>query len=233
MDALANYGSDDSNSSADDTSKVISGLLGHYSDSDNDEASSSNIEKANDNIEVEVNEEGDDDNTTNSVDDGQPNKKKRRRWDNPRDSDETTNTVVDINSVLPTPKLSSTDTFQSLTTFNKDYTTNLRQKLAQQLHTQTRQRGGTDISAKKQQLNNKLEQLYGKFQSESSSSTSSFASHIKSQGDFGNPHLLKSVIDHYELKGLGSNIGNSFKLFEQIDRLVVAEDKARVAQANN
>ena len=48
-----------------------------------------------------------------------------------------------------------------------------------------------------------------------------------------NPHLLKSVIDHYELKGLGSNIRNSFKSFEQIDRLVVAEEKARIAQANN
>jgi len=231
MDALANYGSDDSNSSADDTGKGISGLLGHYSDSDNDEAAttSSNIEKAND--IVEVNKEGNDNNTTNSMDDGQPNKKKRRRWDNPKDDDET----ADINSVLPTPKLSSTDTYQSLTTFNKDYTTNLRRKLAQQLQTQIRERRDTAVSAEKQQLNNKLEQLYEKFQqSESSSSTSSFfAKHIISNNDFGNPHLLKSVIDHYELKGLGSNIGNSFKPFEQIDRLVVAEEKARIAQANN
>ena len=226
MDALANYGSDDSNSSTDDTGK---GLLGHYSDSDSDEAatSSSNIEKANDNIKVEVNKEGDDDNTTNSVDEGQPNKNKRRRWDNPRDSDATN--PIDINSVLPTPKLSSTDTFQSLTTFNKDYTTNLRRKLSQQLQTQTRQRGDTAVSAEKQQLNTNLEQLYEKFQSESLST----GCNIKSNNDFGNPHLLKSVIDHYELKGLGSNIGNSFKSFEQIDRLVIAEEKARIAQANN
>ena len=230
MDALANYGSDtDSNSSADDTGKGISGLLGNYSDSDNDEAPASND---NDNIKVEVNEEGNDVNTTNSVDGGQPNKKKRRRWDNPKDDDET-NTDVDINSVLPAPKLSSTDTYQSLTIFNKDYTTNLRQKLAQQLQTQTRQRRDTVIPAEKQQLNNKLEQLYEKFQQSESSSTSSFASHIKSNNDFGNPHLLKSVIDHYELKGLGSNIGNRYKSFEQIDRLVVAEEKARIAQANN
>ena len=135
--------------------------------------------------------------------------------------------------MLPTPKLSSTGTFQSLTTFNKDYTTNLRRKLAQQLQTQTRQRGDTVIPLEKQQLNDKLEQLYEKFQQNESSSTSSFAKHIKNQEDFGNPHLLKSVIDHYELKGLGSNIGNSFKSFEQIDRLVVAEEKARIAQANN
>ena len=230
MDALANYGSDDSNSSTDEngSSKGISGLLGHYSDSDNDEAPASN-----DNIKVKVNEEGNDNNTTNSMDDGQqPNKKKRRRWDNPKDDDETN--PIDINSVLPTPNLSSTDTYQSLTTFNKDYTTDLRQKLSQQLQTQTRERGDTAVSTEKQQLNNKLEQLYKKFQSESSSSTtSSFAKHIKSNKDFGNPHLLKSVIDHYELKGLGSNIGNSFKSFEQIDRLVVAEEKARIAQANN
>jgi len=227
MDALANYGSDDSNSSVDENSsgKGISGLLGHYSDSDDAATTSSNIEKAND--IVEVNKEGDD-KTTNSEDDGQPNKKKRRRWDNPKDDDET----VDINSVLPTPKLSSTGTFQSLTTFNKDYTTNLRRKLAQQLQTQTRERGDTVIPAEKQQLNNKLEQLYEKFQ-QNESTTSSFAKHIKSNNKFGNPHLLKSVIDHYELKGLGSNIGNSFKSFEQIDRLVVAEEKARIAQANN
>jgi hypothetical protein len=226
MDALANYGSDDSNSSADENSsgKGISGLLGHYSDSDNDEAPASND---NDNKKVKVNKEGDDNNNTNSVDGGQPNKKKRRRWDNPRDSDATN--PIDINSVLPTPKLSSTDTFQSLTTFNNDYTTNLRRKLSQQLQTQTRQRGDTAVSAEKQQLNTKLEQLYKKFQSESSSTGSS----IKSNNDFGNPHLLKSVIDHYELKGLGSNIGNSFKSFEQIDRLVIAEEKARIAQANN
>jgi len=230
MDALANYGSDDSNSSADDTGKGISGLLGHYSDSDNDDAAttSSNIEKAND--IVEVNKEGDD-KTTNSEDEGQPNKKKRRRWDNPKDDSEA-NADIDINSVLPAPKLSSTDTYQSLTAFNKDYTTNLRRKLAQQLQTQTRERGDTVIPAEKQQLNNKLEQLYEKFQ-QNESTTSSFAKHIKNQEDFGNPHLLKSVIDHYELKGLGSNIGNSFKSFEQIDRLVVAEEKARIAQANN
>ena len=234
MDALANYGSDDSNSSTDEngSGKGISGLLGNYSDSDNDEAPASND---NDNIKVKVNsnEEGNDNNTTNSVDDGQqPNKKKRRRWDNPKDDDET-NTDIDISSVLPAPTLSSTDTYQSLTTFNKDYTTNLRQKLAQQLQTQTRERRDTVIPAEKRQLNNKLEQLYEKFQ-QNESTTSSFASHIKSnKEDFGNPHLLKSVIDHYELKGLGSNIGNSFKSFEQIDRLVVAEEKARIAQANN
>ena len=200
MDALANYGSDDSNSSADDTDsdKGISGLLGNYSDSDNDEAAASND---NDDIKVKVNEEGNDNNTTNSMDGGQqPNKKKRRRWDNPKDDDET-NTDVDINSVLPTPKLSSTDTYQTLTTFNKDYTTNLRQKLAEQLQTQTRERRDTVIPAEKQQLNNKLEQLYKKFQSESSSTTSSFASHIKNQEDFGNPHLqgVPSVLEYARL----------------------------------
>lgn len=229
MDALANYGSDDSDSSADNNGygKGISGLLGHYSDSDNDEAAGSNYD--NDNKKVEV-KKGDDNNT--KVDEGQPNKKKRRRWDNPK-IDDATNIDVDINSVLPTPKLSSADKYQSLTIFNKDYTTNLRQKLAQQLQSQTRE-WGTVVSAEKQQLNNKLEQLYEKFQqNESSSTTSSFATHIKNQQDFGNPHLLKSVIDHYELKGLGSNVGNSFKSFEQIDRLQVAEEKSRIAQANN
>ena len=98
--------------------------------------------------------------------------------------------------------------------------------MSQQLQTQTRERRDTVIPAEKQQLNNKLEQL--KFQQ-----NESIAKHVKNQEDFGNPHLLKSVIDHYELKGLGSNIGNSFKSFEQIDRLVVAEEKARIAQANS
>ena len=61
---------------------------------------------------------------------------------------------------------------------------------------------------------------------------SSFAAHLKSQHEFGNPHLLKTIIDHFQISPLESHVGNSFGGFEYVERMVVAEERARVAAAN-
>ena len=61
---------------------------------------------------------------------------------------------------------------------------------------------------------------------------SSFATHLKAQHEFGNPHLLKGLTDHFQIQPLDSNISNSFKGFEYVDRLYAAEERSRIAAAN-
>lgn len=207
MDALAGYGSSDSSDSSNQevgnsgTKTGISGLIGHYSDdSDDDEQNkvtahtvhhapqpgvsggpiSEVVKKGVQNGDAqEVNDGGEEKQQV----DGQP-KKRQRRWD----VDMTTNNTINIDSLLPAPTLlsSSTDPFQSMTLFDKDHTTELRQKLAEQLQTQTQaQEGKLASTEKQQQLTKKLEQLYGKFQQNHQPDGSSFAAHLKSSHEFG------------------------------------------------
>ncbi|KAL7461243.1 hypothetical protein ACHAXS_001664, partial [Conticribra weissflogii] len=112
------------------------------------------------------------------------------------------------------------DPFQSLQLFPEDYTLKLREKLTRQFLSQT-----DNPSKKHKELNEKLNKI-------SSTLSSSFASHLKSQHEFGNPHLLKNVIDHFQINPLESHVGNKFGKFEFVERLVVAEEKSRVAAAN-
>ena len=116
-----------------------------------------------------------------------------------------------------------TDPFQSLIVSTKDYTSELRQSLAQQLQAQT-----CNMSEKQKRLADKLKLLK---EQTSSSSSSSFASHLKSKQEFGNPHLLKDVIDHFQIIPLDSS-KQQFKPFEFLDRLQLSEEKARIAAAN-
>jgi len=254
MDALAGYGSSDSSGSSNQevgnsgTKTGISGLIGHYSDdSDVDEQNkvtthtvhhapqpgvsggpiSEVVKKGVQNEDAqEVNDGGEEKQQV----DGQP-KKRQRRWD----VDMTANNTINIDSLLPAPTLlsSSTDPFQSMTLFDKDHTTELRKKLAEQLQTQTQaQEGKLGSTEKQQQLTKKLEQLYDKFQQNHQPDGSSFAAHLKSSHEFGNPNLIKTVIDHFEIKPLESHVGNSFKGFETVDRLMAAEERARIVAAN-
>jgi hypothetical protein len=64
------------------------------------------------------------------------------------------------------------------------------------------------------------------------SSSSSSSSHLKSQCEFGNPHLLRTIIDHYRIRPLESHTCNFFEGFEYIDRLLVAEERARIARGD-
>ena len=239
MDALAGYGSSDSSGSSNQgevgsnsgTKTGIHGLIGHYSDDSNDdELNKTHTSGGPDSEVVEKGEESGE--TQQEINDGQVDgqpKKRRRRWD----ADMTTNNTINIESLLPAPTLSlsssSTDPFQSMTLFDKDHTTGLRQKLAEQLQTQTQaQEGKLALTEKQQQLNKKLDQLYDKFQQ----NKSSFAAHLKSSHEFGNPNLIKTVIDHFEINPLSSHVGNSFKGFETVDRLMAAEERARIVAAN-
>ena len=237
MDALAGYGSSDDSSKASSSGAGIKGLLGHLSDDESHDDEGAASTKQNSDEAGPMKEKGDDEGVANGdgVNVGKPEKKRRRRrWDNPNEVGS-----AKIGDVLPPPTLlkgtpnEEKDSFQSIALSKKDYTAELRQKLSRQLQTQQSQ--GEEIPAGKQQLNSKLQQLYDKFHAEGndSSSVTSFAAHIKSQHEFGNPHLLKNIIDHFEIKPLDSHVGNSFKGFEYVDKLVAAEERARINQSAN
>jgi hypothetical protein len=134
----------------------------------------------------------------------------------------------------------TSDPFQSLILSTKDYTTQLRQTLSQQIQSQT-----NEITDKQKRLADKLKLLQNTFQNKPSqlndtqkpnsldsnaSSSTSFASHLKSKHEFGNPHLLKDIIDHFQITSYDSK--QQFKPFEFYDRLQISEEKARIAAAN-
>ena len=177
-------------------------------------------------------------------------RKRRRRWDDPGEkrNDEDKSALV---SFLPPPELSDgiekdTDPFRLLGLFPRDYTTRLREDLSRQMRIQlersTTSEGKDD---RLERLNEKLERLYDRFQGgttadaaltnahDATASPSSFSAHLKSQREFGNPALIHSIIDHFQINPLGSHGGNTFKRFEYADRLMAAEERARVAQASN
>ncbi|KAL7433648.1 hypothetical protein ACHAXH_007173 [Discostella pseudostelligera] len=259
MDALAGYGSDSDNSdqvvpSPVDTSAVgVSSLLGHYSGDDSDEDKSGiftpnkQVFKGEQKYGCQPNAKGeeagqraDDYKQAHTASDGQHTKKRRKRWDNPNEDV--------LPDVIPPPTLltdtTNHDPYHSLTLFQKDYTTKLRHKLSQQLQTHSQQyKTGGAASMENQQLIQTLEHLHDRFQQKKPSdgsdahsaatlSTSSFAAHLKSKREFGNPHLLKTIIDHFHIQPLESHVGNTFKNFEYVDRLISAEERARAAAIN-
>jgi hypothetical protein len=203
MDALVGYSSD-SDSSQDNGKQpagALSGLLGSYSDD-------------------ESKHEGD----ANAVIEEEPPLKRTKC-----DAADADKEDVATSDVLPPPQMAgigdaSPNCFQSLVMISKDYTVELREKLAQQFNSQIKEPQGE----KHQQLSKKLDQMYQTFQS---SESKSFATHLKSQHPFHNPHLLKDIINHFEISPLRSNVSNEFGGFEYVDRLMAAEEKSRVAAA--
>ena len=177
-------------------------------------------------------------------------RKRRRRWDDPGEelNDEDKSALV---SFLPPPELSDgieedTDPFRLLGLFPRDYTTRLREDLSRQMRIQLeRSTTSEGMDDRLERLNEKLERLYDRFQGgttadaaltnahDATASPSSFSAHLKSQREFGNPALIHSIIDHFQINPLGSHGGNTFKRFEYADRLMAAEERARVAQASN
>ena len=234
MDALAGYGSssDSSDNAVDDKppKSALSGLLGNLSDASDDDDDvlheAADASSANKELDEEESHE--------------PPKKKIRREEDAGEKSQP-------HQVLPQPQLLATDDanttsdpFQSLILSTKDYTTQLRQALSQQIQSQT-----NEISDKQKRLADKLKLLQNTFQnkpsqlndtrqpnsldSNASSSTTistSFASHLKSKYEFGNPHLLKDIIAHFQINSYDSK--QQFKPFEYY----VSEEKARIAAAN-
>mmetsp|Transcript_31662 Transcript_31662/g.67072 ORF Transcript_31662/g.67072 Transcript_31662/m.67072 type:complete len:239 (+) Transcript_31662:181-897(+) len=228
MDALAGYESDSTNEK-NEAGGALTGLLASYSD--DDELVSTDTAEAVETSTINTNQLGIKDVRAeqNNI---TPAKKRPRRWDNPNDRGDGSIDEIKSNRILPPPQLSTTgpstsnskesneDPFQSLQLFPKDYTLKLREKLTRQLQSQTE-----NPTKEYNRLNEKLNQI-------SSSSASSFASHLKSQHEFGNPRLLKNIIDHFQINPLESHVGNDFGKFEYVERLVVAEEKSRIAAAN-
>jgi len=181
-------------------------------------------------------------------------RKRRRRWDDPGEerNDEDKSALV---SLLPPPELSDgsgedTDPFRLLGLFPRDYTTRLREDLSRRMRIQLERRSTTSEGKddRLERLNEKLERLYDRFQGgttadaadaaltnahDATASPSSFSAHLKSQREFGNPALIHGIIDHFQINPLGSHGGNTFKRFEYADRLLAAEERARVAQSSN
>ena len=228
MDALAGYGSDpasDSDNGINSSgSGALSGLLTHYSDESDDNFNKSGDFR--DDVERKKSE-------IKSSMHGRPGEKemcsetfprKRRRWDN---ANEDRNTAISIGSVIPPPSLSS----NSNILYHKDYTTNLRRTLTAQAQAQDR----NGLTKENQQLNKTLKQLRNKLRQQNRSATDStpYSFLLKAQRDFGNPHLIKSVITHYSLSPLQSHVGNTFGSFEGVERLVAAEEKARSATSKH
>ena len=237
MDALAGYGSSDSsdNDSAAGGGKpksALSGLLGNLSDAsddDNENTTTSAIVDA-----------------TATGEDGGPPQKKIRLDDSADIGEKTVSSLPQ--HVLPPPQVlmsheaqvkdgdhhvnknSDTSPFQSIFLSTKDYTSQLRQNLTKQQQSQS-----SKMSEKQERLAGKLKLLKETIkkddttQQSTSFSTSSFASHLKSKQEFGNPHLLKDIIDHFQITPLEST---QFRPFEFFDRLQVSEEKARIAAAN-
>lgn len=209
MDGLAGYGSDsDSSQEAKQPTRALVGLLGDYSDDDSHHGG-----------------------TTSAAASEPPSKRSKHNENAGSD------VVVEekIPDILPPPKLNgditSRDHFQSVT--SKDYTVQLREKLSNQLKSLMKE----PQSEKHQQLSKKLEQMYQTFHSSDtipnndSEEIKSFASHLKSQHQFHNPHLSKDIISHFEISPLSSHVGNTFSGFEYINRLMGAEERSRVAAA--
>jgi hypothetical protein len=249
MDALVGYGSSsdssDNDSSDDNKPKSaapLSGLLANLSDAsdDDDDAHATAAATA---AAVDATTENDGKNESNN---NEPPKKKIRLG---KDDNSVPNPQHDV---LPPPQVlaskntgqddyEDTDPFQSLILATNDYTVQLRQTVTNQLQSQTSQM----LSQKQKRLADKLKLLHETFQqkddssmmqptnssSNNATSSSSFASHLKSKQEFGNPHLLKTIIDHFQITPLDYS-RQFFKPFEFFDRLQVSEEKARIAAAN-
>ncbi len=247
MDALGGYGSSDSsdNDTGDGKPKsALSGLLANLSDASDDDDDAVIHAAAAHVVALTSSDNGNEAN--------EPAKKKMRRG-----GEEVANDGSVSQHVLPPPPVMSASNnnitaqkdhigtdfvpFQSLVLSTKDYTSELRQTLTQQLQSQT-----SEMSQKQKQLAEKLKLLHETFQNKSDGGTqhterssnttpndttsiSSFASHLKSKQEFGNPHLLKDIIDHFQITPL---VSRQFKPFEFFDRLQVSEEKARIAAAN-
>jgi len=107
---------------------------------------------------------------------------------------------------LPSPRLksSASDNNTSLL-FSKNY-------LQNKLHYKTTNNDPALISKLNQLHENKI----------------SFAQQLKSQKEFGNPHMFGSVIECFGIDPMESNLGAGFEGFEYIDRLLVKEEENRV-----
>lgn len=124
-------------------------------------------------------------------------------------------TTLQSQLLIPKPRLynpQNHNPFESLVLFPKDYLSALLKEKQQQNQPNTNNRN--------MRLETKLNNLYHQFYTipnnsknddnhnddhNMSTSSSSFATHLKNQKEFGNPHLFPSIIEHFGIDPLGSN----------------------------
>jgi len=190
-------------------------------------------------------------------------RKRRRRWDNAEAAcDEETGVAEDrllYQNALPLPRLSCSakgqedgdNSFDALILFPKDYVTPFVRKYAS-LHSRTsKEKNGANCNEVRPELATKLDLMYRKFykpddivggesnvnNGNADNEPKSFASHLKEQKEFGNPNLFPSIIQHFGIDPMGSNLPpdlwdpkNDFEPFEFVERLVEKEQQNRIRQ---
>ena len=180
-------------------------------------------------------------------------RKRRRRWDDaaagsaPTEGTEAEAEAAGegkVPATLPPPRLSGGgDPFGELVRFGSDRTARLRSGLSSAAADADADGAGTAATAAASDgMSAKLDRMYRNFYSSSSSSFSSpsaeprsFASHLRSQHEFGNPDLFPSVVKHCGIDPMGTNVRARADWkpqdFEMVGRLVEAEERARAASA--
>ncbi len=215
MDALTHgYGS-----SSDDDNEVSSTTKNDKND-DKFEATSSATASALHLLASKYSDDESDDNiqssTFSSVNRNSKNKQNANENDmippfKKQKPDQNDNTDTKMQSQLPKPRLYNPqihNPFESLVLFPKDYVSTLLKEKQQQNQPNTNNRNI--------RLETKLNNLYHQFNTipnskndnpnnHTSTLSSSFATHLKNQKEFGNPHLFPSIIEHFGIDPLGSN----------------------------
>ena len=262
MEALAlGYGSDDDSSSNSTTSSTNNNnnnketnnaldlLASNYS-GDSDDIDDVD---GNDNVDDLKRKQNHNDVVTEVLDEPNNHKKLKSNCDN----DET------IGYVFPVPRLCNPEidnSFDGLVLFPKDYISHEMNKV-RNISSHTEQ-GLQEESKNKVSslLESKLDKMYHQFYSEKvddnkgdEEASLSFAKHLKSQKEFGNPHLFPSIITHFGIDPLGSNCmmthsasmmnnGNTstsssnkqvFAKFEYVEKLAQKEEENRIRNSYN
>lgn len=229
MDTLAQYGSDSSSDSDEGVALVsvhvssnaaAAATKGGYVKDDETKTPIASLPAASASCE-------------NSDNHPESSRKRRRRWDMPQPkASPTSQSLRENEGPLPPPPLGSTT---SLTYWDKDYLSNSESAFAPP-------EDPVWSESQQQRLTEKLNQLHETFSlpppiaftnattTTIDSSSSSWALHLKGQQEFHNPHFLNSVISHFRLNVLGSNIPQQDVVEEFEYNLVAMEEEARYRQ---
>jgi len=138
--------------------------------------------------------------------------RKRQKLDAPPDDAE----AATLTAALPAPRLrksEATNPYQALIEFRKDYTKDKPFYFG----------GGTS----KPELLENLRKRFG--------DTCTFASDLRKQKEFNNPHFFDQVVSHFEIEPNGSNLPacvfGGYQPFEEVGRIVASEEQSRIALA--
>eukprot|EP00978_Attheya_sp_CCMP212_P028426 scaffold98053_cov34-Attheya_sp.AAC.2 len=233
MDALAGYGSDSSDASA-PKKAPLSGLLAHYSDDDDDdveEPSSVPCGVPSSELSTTKNKDSSNSSANNNnihANSCSPPTKKQKMVPLLQQQQQ---------QGLPPPRLTASSTTEptSWIELRQDYTTKYRSAQVSESSSLQQQEAAQEAQL---EWGPTLQSLHDTFYASSSTSstllpTNNFATHLKSQKDFGNPHMFPSVISHFGIEAHGSNLDttimvDAFDDFEYANRLVTAEEQARI-----